>query len=78
MGKGDGKFVWIAARGWMNLQLECATTLKGLCELTGANYNTAKTREGDQFKMSVGAGVTEVAWEFRRVEVKKVAGRGKS
>lgn len=77
MGVNGPKTVWVGVRGWTMHELECASTLKGLCEATGVSYNTAKTKDGAWFTVTVGTGLEEKAWTFYQLKVKRVEGRGK-
>ncbi len=67
--------VWI---GVLSFDVKCATTLKGLGTLIGANYSTMKRKGegGGPFVVKVGKGVEERGWFCVRLEAVKVHGRG--
>ena len=59
-------------------EVKTATTLKGLCELIGVSYSTAKSKKVDGgFILISGKDLGELlVWEVREVELVKVSGRG--
>jgi hypothetical protein len=84
MGINSPKKVWVGViGGWMSgiFEVRASTTLKGLCEEIGTNYETAKDRVGvggeGPVTLYEGVGDEKRAWSVKRVEVRKVLGRGK-
>ena len=73
--KGDT--VWVGLGGIVDLDLRVATTLKGLCEVTGVSYNTAKSKSGrNPFIIATQSGIEIMSWRFYQVELVRVKGRG--
>lgn len=61
------------------VEVKAATTLKGLCDLTGMSYSTAKAKSGKTpgyFLMIGGKGDDKIGWRFMEAELVKVSGRG--
>lgn len=80
MGNNTLKTVWIGIYGLYpgNRVLRASTNLKGLCEDVGANYFTVRGKGDGPFEVWVGDGDKRVMWEFMRLPVRKVLGRGRS
>jgi hypothetical protein len=72
--------IWIGFRGMgvTGMDVKAATTLKGLCDLTGVSYNTAKVkRERGRFTIGKdGVGDSLEIWFFAEVDLVKIVGRG--
>ncbi len=72
--------IWIGFRGLgiTGMDVKAATTLKGLCDLTGVSYNTAKGKR-DRVRFTIGKdgiGDSLEIWFFVEVDLVKIVGRG--
>lgn len=78
MGNNTIKTVWVGILGMYpgHRVLKAATNLKGLCDDTGASYSTAKSKGDGPFEIWSGDGPDRVMWEFVKLTVRKVGGRG--
>lgn len=79
MGNNTLKTVWIGVFGLYpgNRVLKASTNLKGLCEEVGANYFSVRGRGDGPFEVWVGDGDKRLMWEFVKLTVRKVEGRGR-
>jgi len=75
MSKGK---IWVGISGVTGYEVHASTNLKGLCELTGVSYGTAKSRRGDGgFMVVSGKDLGELrSWWFAEVDLVKIGGRG--
>jgi hypothetical protein len=72
--------IWVGFRGLgvTGMDVRAATTLSGLCGLTGVSYNTAKGKR-DRGRFTIGKdgiGDSLEIWYFSEVDLVKVGGRG--
>lgn len=79
MGNNTLKTVWIGIYGLYpgNRVLKASTNLKGLCDEVGANYFSVRGKGDGPFEVWVGEGDKKVMWEFVKLPVRKVDGRGR-
>lgn len=69
--------IWVGVSGVVSFEIKAATTLKGLCDLTGVSYSTAKSKRGlGRFMIVSGTMLDMVTWVFERVDLVKISGRG--
>lgn len=79
MGINGPNRVWVGvSQGVMgSVDVRVASTLKGLCEMTGVSYGTAAGRKVEGGFLIVGGNLETLrSWWFVEKVVKKVVGRG--
>ncbi len=55
--------------------VRAASTMKGLCELVGVSYSTAKSKKADSFVVLGGIDGSKRYWNISSTELRKVRGR---
>ena len=79
MGINGPKRVWVGVSQGVigDLRVEVASTLKGLCDMTGVSYGTAVGKKVDGGFLIVGGNLETLrSWWFVERVVRKVVGRG--
>lgn len=79
MGINGPKRVWVGVSQGVigDLRVEVASTLKGLCDMTGVSYGTAVGKKVDGGFLIVGGNLDTLrSWWFVEKVVRKVVGRG--